>query len=112
MSSNPAHPLGCGNVEVVDVDEVDVVVPGIVPGSLPAPGTVVDVGVLVRTLVVVLASARAPVTSDGSGGTAARAGVHDAQHTIPTATTARRRGLTASMMTCDTSIHTSYGDHT
>ena len=33
-----------------------------------------EVGVVRRTLVVVLASARCPVTNDGSGGVAARAG--------------------------------------
>jgi hypothetical protein len=82
------------DVDVVD-DDGDSDVPGIVPGPV-GRATVVDVGVLRRmvvVVVVVLAAARSPVTSDGSGGTAARAGAHDAQHRIPTVITARRKGL-------------------
>ena len=69
ISSNPAHPVGCGNVEVVDVvDVVDVDVPAVVAGAVAARGSVVEVGAVRRMVVVVLASARSPVTSDGSGG--------------------------------------------
>jgi hypothetical protein len=85
--------VGCGNVDVVDVD-VDVDVRGLDPAVVPGSGTSLVVVVVLRMVVVVLASARSPATIDGSGGTAARAGAHAAQHRIPTVTTARRRGLT------------------
>ena len=79
-------------MDVVVVD-VDVEGRGVDPAEVSGRGTVLEVEVTARA-VVVPASARSPATSDGSGGTAPRAGAHDAQHRIPTVTTARRRGLT------------------
>ena len=92
---------------VVDVDVDADAAPAVDPVAVRSWGPMLDVGVLRRTLVVVLASARSPVTSDGSGGVATRAGAHAAQHRIPAVAAARRRGFTAPMMTTDRSPDTS-----
>ena len=82
-------------VDDVGVDvRVDVAAPGIEPADGSGRSTVLEVGSTGRTVVVVLTSARSAATIDGSGGLAARAGAHDAQHRIPTVRTARRKGLT------------------
>lgn len=79
----------------MDVVVVDVDVEGRIElAEVSGRGTVLEVEVTSCSVVVVLASARSPATSEGSGGTAPRAGAHDAHQRIPTVTTARRRGLT------------------
>ena len=82
-------------MDVVDVVDVDVDVRAIESADVSGRGTLLVVAVTGRFVVVVLTSACSPATSDGSGGTAPRAGAHDAQHRIPTVTAARRRGLTS-----------------
>jgi hypothetical protein len=107
IASNPAHPTSSGGVATV-VAGVVVVAADVVVGDAvaAAPGSKrtarsgsgrgcqpesngAVVLVLVVLVEVVLGTALRPVTSDGSGGAAARAGAHAAQHRRPAITAAR-----------------------